>query len=468
MTQTSSSHPSSASASASLATAQLFHTDGLHCVFAYLKLAELPVVASVCRVWRDALYCERSRGLHVDRLNSLYLCPLVISPLRHHVSKLSLRHEGVCRLTYRPIVGGLPEMQLMKHLPKLTQLEIGLDGGAIYETAQLMGGGVGATAAISRMFPDGLTSLDMKLHSNAKKLQDILASYQLLVDLVGHQMQLREVTLTKYSGSQGEGPDFSLLQRLPALTKLSLHRFRPSIEAASCLSKFSTLEQLALSAINEDGESLQVWGMPQLEVLTDLTHSRLLQSLRVLDLQHCSLDAEKMRLLARFSMLQELNPWVIQENALPCLALFPCLTTLCLRVSDGYKQMRPFMASLSPHLAACKKLANLTLCGTPLDRASDVESLLAAVPLLHTCDLRECTLTSPSLIALSASTQLRKLILVHSVNMLIDSVPVLANIRSLRVLGISLPAPQRDVALQLLRTPAFHHLTHSYVCASRL
>ncbi len=53
--------PRATAASLRQLTAQHFHTDGLHSIFSFLILADLPSVSAVCHHWRDAVDKESSR-----------------------------------------------------------------------------------------------------------------------------------------------------------------------------------------------------------------------------------------------------------------------------------------------------------------------------------------------------------------------------------------------------------------------
>jgi hypothetical protein len=58
--------PSSAAAAAAslqLSLAQRLYADGLHSIFKFLSLKELPLVVATCRSWRDAAFTDKSRSV---------------------------------------------------------------------------------------------------------------------------------------------------------------------------------------------------------------------------------------------------------------------------------------------------------------------------------------------------------------------------------------------------------------------
>ncbi len=91
-------------------TAQLFHTDGLHCLFSFLALSELPSVACLCRAWCNALYGAPARKEHFYLFHrDSHLMLLVRSPLRYHLNSLTVYSAY-----------SLLELQQLQQLPSLT------------------------------------------------------------------------------------------------------------------------------------------------------------------------------------------------------------------------------------------------------------------------------------------------------------------------------------------------------------
>ncbi len=126
-----------------LSMAQLFHTDGLHCIFAFLCLRELPTTVSVCLAWRDVLYKERSRIMTIRRIRPVQIPFFANSPLSRHVATLRLLEHQPCSLL---------EVKLLQRLPSLTNLSFQVNGNAFAEAARVCSGDAAAAAILSRMF----------------------------------------------------------------------------------------------------------------------------------------------------------------------------------------------------------------------------------------------------------------------------------------------------------------------------
>ena len=100
--------------------AQSCHTDALHCIFAFLSLADLLPVMQSCRSWNTAGSKEPPRGLKLS-INPSCIAVLIDSPLRRHVAQLTL--DCACMQ--------LDQLRPLRALPRLTALDTPLDGSAL-------------------------------------------------------------------------------------------------------------------------------------------------------------------------------------------------------------------------------------------------------------------------------------------------------------------------------------------------
>jgi len=97
--------------------AQGYHTDALHCIFAFLGLKDLPAVSRSCRDWRVAVAKEPPRSLRLA-VNPAGLPALLASPLRRHVAEVGSRAS---------LVDAPRQLRLLHALPRLATLRCGLD-----------------------------------------------------------------------------------------------------------------------------------------------------------------------------------------------------------------------------------------------------------------------------------------------------------------------------------------------------
>jgi len=210
--------------SASFSPAQLFHTDGLHSVFAYLAFCELPTLAAVCKGCSAALAQETSRECCWD-CSTAQLLRMSQSPLRRHVRSLTVR-------------GALHVSQLLhlRELPALKELSLYTTYGDFISIAAASGGPSVAAARIACMFPGSITSLAIQLDSDAQSAD----ARRLLVDIVAHMGQL---TCHSVDAADGSALQLLPLYRLPLLQSLTL------LGAGWCLSKLLVKQMAALRSL---------------------------------------------------------------------------------------------------------------------------------------------------------------------------------------------------------------------------
>ncbi len=430
-----------ASASVSgLSTAQLFHTDGLQCIFAFLQLKELPSTAAVCRDWRDALYKERSRQVTVEPQAMSLLQLLVTSPLRHHVQTLDLLHHDMRSLL---------DLHALNQLPSLTALSVRFHKSA-FVTNRV--GGVTSAAAISRMFPRTLSSLYVRV--------DIGTPVTFIVDIVSHLLQLTELTLIvdeRLCESLIESA--WMLQRLSLLKKLTLSGW----EVDDAVMPLQLRSLAALEELRITGGLFHIWSTKTLRSLTEPTQSKLAR-LRFIDLSDDTVDAESMQALARLPALEELSPKYFEPDAFPLLASFRALTSLAVRVAGDEtlgdetddETLTP-AALIIPHLSGCVQLTSIELHDFSFTDA-DLQALVAALPHLQKCTFDESEW--PSLTALSGASQLRHLLIRQcEVNNDGFDLRPLSVVKSLRVLELYLPQGEVETARILLAIPPFRHIS---------
>jgi len=147
------------------ASAQNFHSHGLHSIFAFINLSGMSIVARICSTWRTAAY--------TNRLNKSYaacepcqLPAIVSSPLRHYIKSISISSYKSCTPA---------DLLLLQQLPSLVYLSAAFNVEAFEATGRSFGGSEEARASISRMFPRSLTSLS---RSTMVMINTCLISYR--------------------------------------------------------------------------------------------------------------------------------------------------------------------------------------------------------------------------------------------------------------------------------------------------
>ncbi len=368
-----------------LATAQQFHTDGLHSIFAFLELKELPSSAAVCFNWRNAVYKEPGRSVSVSHMKSLQLPFFVASPLSRHVQSLDLLEQKSCSLA---------EVKLMQQLPALTELRFLVNGDAFWEAAQSVSADQSASLVVSHLFPSGLRQLGLKLDHCAQPMQ----TQQLLLDVASHQHSLTELSLD-FTAVETDGVDLSVLQRLPLLTWLALKGWRLGEVNVLALASLASLELLSV----DEGAG---WSAELLALLCDPAQCKLVR-LRYLQLQNCVVTAAHMQALALLPALEQLHSWFVQPDALPLLSSLPSLTSLTVMMVGATAANLAPAAQLLPHLAACAQLKLIRLPYFSFTEA-DLKALFTALPKLSNCTL-EAAEFPPLAVALESAPQIRGL-----------------------------------------------------------
>lgn len=427
----------SASAPALLAraysSAQLYHTDGLHCIFAFLPLRSLPAVAAVCKHWLAAAAKEPSRALSI--LYAPFLLPLLIhSSLRHHVQSLDLLQS--C---------GMDTLGQLQRLPSLTRLRICVDGDELLQIAVAAGGGRHAVTVISRMFPRDLTSIKLRVTDSAQSAQ----AQQLLIKIVARVMKL---SILKLDFSQQIASDLQLspLQRSTQLASLTLTgsgwRLRES--HAQQLASLSSLTELNVN-------SGSGWTAPLLNVLTDPAHC-MLQQLHCLQMLACRcVSAAHVQALARLPALCKLKTWILVPDALPQLSSLSALTDLGVAMAGSDENNLSPAAGILPHLSACTSLTSLIFCHW-IFQPADLQMLVTSLPQLQKLGFWRCQV--PSLEALSQAVHLHELDVTNTRSFRLADLLPLAACKSLHKLTVDLPADDHAVARFMLSHSDFQHL----------
>ncbi len=357
-----------------------------------------------------------------------------MSPLRHHISSLYFEDKRCDVAT----------VQLLTHLPSLTQLSLTVNGDAFMHAAGLAGGGAGAAAFIGCMFPSSVTNLDLTLGD----CEQLSQAQRLLLNVVSSHPQLTSLKLnfTLIAAGSEVNRELSVLQRLPLLTTLELSGIKATEISAKALASLASLKSLWL-------KPGQLWTPELVSVLTDPAHCKLAR-LEKLVLFMCLVTAAYMPALARLPRLQVLMFGMrFWPDALPHLASLRSLTSLDLHMQGARPVNLASATPALPHLSACALLTGISFMYFSFTQA-DVQTLVAMLPQMKECNFHESQVQS--LAPLSRSHHLRRLFIRPCNNLRAADLQPLAGVKSLRVIYVRLPLNEHAAARALLSGPNFH------------
>lgn len=403
-------------------SAQSLFMDGLHLVFSFLPLRSLLPAIRACRVWCDAAYKERSRGI-------LCRCPrdlwpsVARSPLRHHI-------HSICGE-----VANFNQIRPLAALPNLTQLSV-IEPQADqswYDPSIRLPTGI----EFARMWPQSLRVLS--LSSPSARFARPQPRKQLLIDFVAHLPTIEDLALD-FPFESYTSFDLSPLCALPRLRFLRVNA-ELSVPQMEHLKWLPCLERL---------DSPVPWTVETLSALCRPPH-RLGPSLKYLRMDNAVLTQADVQELLQLPLLESIQPVVLKVSALPLLPSFQHLRSLRFgrSTNDHHKPLEIF-----DHLALCVTLTELELVSVNAS-ADDLAGLLMRLPLIESLGFFQLRL--PTLRCLRCAPHLRSLVLYACKNAkqenLLD-LQVVASLRSLEVDLIRAETPtsvlsQHDLELQL-------------------
>ena len=206
------------------------HTNALHCIFAFLSLADLLPALHSCRQWWAAGCQESLRELRICLKRPELILVMATSPLRRHVADVALRH---CKDDV-----SFTQLRLLGTLPRLTALNANVDGMNVKmwirsALANAPGDSRERRAKVLRaILPPRLCSLSARVTFSESPLQALIDALPALTDLDALQL---DIQLTHV--------DLSPLLQLPRLIRLHLRR-SPSQQQCAAIKQLAALTTL--------------------------------------------------------------------------------------------------------------------------------------------------------------------------------------------------------------------------------
>lgn len=382
--------------------AQRCHTDALHCIFAFLSLAELLPALQSCRQWLAAGIKEPPRRLRRS-VESASIAMLAASPLGHHIADLTIRFQ---RTSMR-----LDELQLLRALPRLTGLTACLNEADLCSRFQSAAPGpdsAGSREQRAQLLRDALPPHLQRLNLSLFFLRHSASpdSRQAKVDALLALSSLSDVRVDL----RGAELDLSPLLRLPHLQRIHV---TGSPQATQC----GVLKRLSALTVYAG------W-MNSTAALTELLqppHS--LQRLEEIEIGTDAIDSAILAALSQLPAFAVLRPKCIPPECWAGLAKLPRLRELRLTWVRSFTSAQ--LASLSVALAQLPFLADFSI-KLAEDRRVDGPPLTLALPALRALCLR--WLRVPSLSFLQRTPLLESLTLVKCLD--VTETDLMASLRA--------------------------------------
>ena len=344
-----------ASTSSAPSPAQRCHTDTLHCIFAFLSLAELLAAMQSCRGWHAAGVKVPPRG-HRLQLSPISIASLVSSSLRRHVAELTFQADSPLRID---------QMRMLHALPQLTSLAVTLDGADLENQLQSADDSPEEAAQLVRSaMPPWLCSLTLWCDGSAPARQALVDALPALVDL-----------RTLHFGASISDSDLSPLLQLPLLSDL---RLKDQLSLRQC----AVIKQLAGLTALDCGRN---WKRSTLLQLLRPPHA--LRQLQQFSLISESVDPPLLSALLQLPALSDLRPKQIKPECWAGLGGLTGLRSLRLVCRDDFSAAQ--QSSLADSLMALPLLSELRLY-LHLNSLADGPS----IPLLQLPALCSLTLSS--------------------------------------------------------------------------
>lgn len=404
--------------SSSAFTPQRFHTDGMHCIFRMLSLADVLSAFHSCRSWLAAGCKERGRTATFTA-SKAWLTNACASPFKHCITALdaSEREEEHGQEHYNH-----KDLTWLHHLPSLTSVRLSLDVGVLYRFLE-------AADKDTRSRPMLVSGLH-SLHITAKQQAGTSLRHRIIREISG-MPSLTALSLDLKTSDLDLSPLCSMKQlRRFEFAATSDALYSDVLDAQSPairdIRQFASLQQLVLLVEHATASEC-------LEALCAPGHA--LTRLREILLQDHKLTADDVGVLSSIPSIDTLMFARMEPEAVTQLHLLPALRTALIVTAP---QWRP-VPLLLPGIVRCANLTDLLLSSFTATEA-ELLRFVAQLPGLRSLSFHCCEMGT--LTPLRALRQLTSLQLVCCAPPSLDLLFALAPISQLRSLTLGLPSDE--------------------------
>ena len=466
--------------SASPSLAQSLYADGLHSIFKFLTFKQMPPIVRTCRSWRAAASKEKSRSVAVE-MNPDRLALMATSPLRHHVSSLTVLAHSSVPFASIPALAALPHLidltlpigptENEANLPAAPGMSLPLPAPPTSESP------AGASAAAATQKGEQLPAAPKQqpavvslpavaaqwaahwpphLQRLTLRIQGFEPSVQLFIELASCLPTLEDLNV---EAEANVSLDLSPLQKLPLLARLTVGK--AIVIGETQIQHINSLESLRYLDVN-----FGKWSVEQLRLLGEPPSKLRLEELA---LGNTPLTPAYVAALSDLSALTCLHPSRVDPATLPLLCHFTALRSVHLRFlradltrSPAPQRLPLFLGCLEPLGAG---LGHLTLESLCFDSEEQLAAFCALLPNLRSLLMRNVTL--PTLLGFRSLSHLRELTFELCYSLQAEHLLELQHVPTLRSLTISLryynhlTTQLLDQAREVCRSPLLAHFTAS-------
>ena len=470
--------------SSSPSLAQSLYADGLHSVLKFLTFKQMPLVIRTCRSWRAAASKEKSRSMTVE-MSPDRLALMATSPLRHHVSSLTVLAHSSVPFASIAVLAALPHLTDLTLPIGPTENETNLRAAlrvsfpqpapptsrspAGTNAAAAMQKGKGPAAPkkqqqqqqqavivpLSAVAAQWAVQWPQHLQRLTLRIQGFAPSVQLFIELASCLPTLTDLNV---EAGVNVSLDMSPLQKLPLLARLTVGK--AIVIGEKQIQQIKQLKSLRYLYVN-----FGKWTVEQLQLLCAPPFK---QRLEEVALGNTPLTLAHLAALSDLAALTSLRPPQFNLAALSSLACFTSLRCLSLRflqpdVVAYLRQPLNSLLLLEPLQAIGGGLTDLTLEMVDFKSQQQLDSFCALLPNLQSLSLK--SVLFPSLLGFRSLTHLRELSFEFCYSLQAEHLLELQHLPSLRSLFIGIrhfTAPELlERMREVCRTPLLAHFATS-------